>query len=133
MKSYVPVLPLSPIELRQYAIHFPLTHSRLEPVPVPGKVHSEHGRPCPLSSSSIHVMLPPAHRLNDSLFCQLAASNVSSSRKWIFPLSFLLDLGQSLLHKYTSYRILAGFLRLNLKPFPNPGHWKGAFVSVDGG
>lgn len=107
-------------------------NSRLEPVLVTGRLHSEHGRPCPLSFSSIHVMLSPAHRLNDSFFFQLADFNVSSSRKWIFPLPFLFDLGQSLLHKHTSCRILASFLQLSLKPFPNPGLWKASSLCVGG-
>lgn len=102
-------------------------NSRLEPVLVTGRLHSEH-----LSFSSIHVLLSPAHRLNDSFFFQLAAFNVSSSSKWIFPLPFLFDLGQSLLHKHTSCRILASFLQLSLKPFPNPGHWKASSLCVCG-
>lgn len=107
-------------------------NSRLEPVLVTGRLHSEHGRPCPLCFSSIHVLLSPAHRLNDSFFFQLAAFNVSSSSKWIFPLPFLFDLGQSLLHKHTSCRILASFLQLSLKPFLNPGHWKASSLCVCG-
>lgn len=67
-------------------------NSRLEPVLVLCSLHSDHGWPCPLSLSPVHVILSPTYKLNN--FFPTLLFMVQALKEYFFLYSYLHGLAQ---------------------------------------